>query len=57
MIQHVCRQAPCFKSKFITADLARLFSQSDSEEDFEGFSEDEEEEDRRSFYTRRNAKV
>uniref|UniRef100_A0AAQ4RJ32 Zinc-finger domain-containing protein n=1 Tax=Gasterosteus aculeatus aculeatus TaxID=481459 RepID=A0AAQ4RJ32_GASAC len=54
MIQHVCRQAPCFKSKFITAELARLFSQSDSEEDFEGFSEDEEEEDRRSFYTRRN---
>ncbi|XP_077362527.1 cell division cycle-associated 7-like protein isoform X2 [Festucalex cinctus] len=30
-----------FKSKFITAELARLFSQSDSEEDFEGFSEDE----------------
>uniref|UniRef100_A0A672HIL9 Cell division cycle associated 7 like n=1 Tax=Salarias fasciatus TaxID=181472 RepID=A0A672HIL9_SALFA len=35
--------APCFKSKFITAELARLFSQSDSEEDFEGFSENEEE--------------
>ncbi|XP_077937875.1 cell division cycle-associated 7-like protein isoform X2 [Gasterosteus aculeatus] len=50
-------KAPCFKSKFITAELARLFSQSDSEEDFEGFSEDEEEEDRRSFYTRRNAKL
>ncbi|XP_024121190.2 cell division cycle-associated 7-like protein [Oryzias melastigma] len=33
--------APCFKSKFITAELAHLFSQSDSEE-FEGFSEDEE---------------
>ncbi|XP_034561157.1 cell division cycle-associated 7-like protein [Notolabrus celidotus] len=33
-----------FKSKFITTELARLFSQSDSEEEFEGFSEDEEEE-------------
>ncbi|XP_074542905.1 cell division cycle-associated 7-like protein isoform X2 [Halichoeres trimaculatus] len=32
-----------FKSKFITSELAHLFSQSDSEEDFEGFSEDEEE--------------
>ncbi|KAF0024742.1 hypothetical protein F2P81_023544 [Scophthalmus maximus] len=40
-------KAPCFKSKFITAELARLFSQSDSEEEFEGFSEDEEEEDKR----------
>ncbi|XP_077446312.1 cell division cycle-associated 7-like protein [Stigmatopora argus] len=30
-----------FKSKFITAELAQLFSHSDSEEDFEGFSEDE----------------
>uniref|UniRef100_A0A3P8TJF2 Cell division cycle associated 7 like n=1 Tax=Amphiprion percula TaxID=161767 RepID=A0A3P8TJF2_AMPPE len=39
-------KAPCFKSKFITAELARLFSQSDSEEEFEGFSEDEEEEGR-----------
>ncbi|KAM3595908.1 uncharacterized protein V6R79_005159 [Siganus canaliculatus] len=39
-------KAPCFKSKFITAELARLFSQSDSEEEeFEGFSDDEEEED------------
>uniref|UniRef100_UPI0037E7E007 cell division cycle-associated 7-like protein n=1 Tax=Semicossyphus pulcher TaxID=241346 RepID=UPI0037E7E007 len=37
-------KAPCFKSKFITAELAHLFSQSDSEEEFEGFSEDEEEE-------------
>ena len=32
----------CYKSKFITAELARLFSQSDDEEDFEGFSEEEE---------------
>ncbi|XP_035537293.1 cell division cycle-associated 7-like protein [Morone saxatilis] len=36
-------KTPCFKSKFITAELAHLFSQSDSEEEFEGFSEDEEE--------------
>ncbi|XP_037330263.2 cell division cycle-associated 7-like protein [Pungitius pungitius] len=50
-------KAPCFKSKFITAELARLFSQSDSEEDFEGFSEDEEGEDRRSFYQRQNTKL
>ncbi|XP_072226975.1 cell division cycle-associated 7-like protein [Leuresthes tenuis] len=34
-------KAPCFKSKFITAELAHLFSQSDSEEEFEGFSEEE----------------
>ncbi|KAM8839978.1 cell division cycle-associated 7-like protein [Spinachia spinachia] len=51
-------KAPCFKSKFITAELARLFSQSDSEEDFDGFVEDEEEEaeeeDRRYFYKRQN---
>ncbi|XP_017280572.1 cell division cycle-associated 7-like protein [Kryptolebias marmoratus] len=39
-------KAPTFKSKFITAELARLFSQSDSEEEFEGFSEDEVDEDR-----------
>ncbi|RVE66983.1 hypothetical protein OJAV_G00112640 [Oryzias javanicus] len=39
--------ALCFKSKFITAELARLFSQSDSEEEFEGFNEDEE--DRLSY--------
>ncbi|CAL8296401.1 unnamed protein product [Lota lota] len=32
----------CYKSKFITADLARLFSQSDDEEEFEGFSDAEE---------------
>lgn len=40
------QQAQCFKSKFITAELAHLFSQSDSEEEFEGFSEDEEEDSR-----------
>ncbi|KAL7382576.1 hypothetical protein ABVT39_024567 [Epinephelus coioides] len=45
-------KVPCFKSKFITAELARLFSQSDSEEEFEGFSEDEEDEDRGSFNKR-----
>ncbi|KAF1381518.1 hypothetical protein PFLUV_G00154830 [Perca fluviatilis] len=52
-------KAPCFKSKFITAELARLFSQSDSEEEFEGFSEEEEEEeeDRRSFNKRLKTKV
>ncbi|XP_028256214.1 cell division cycle-associated 7-like protein [Parambassis ranga] len=38
-------KAPCFKSKFITAELAYLFSQSDSEEEFEGFSSSDEEED------------
>ncbi|XP_061884805.1 cell division cycle-associated 7-like protein isoform X1 [Entelurus aequoreus] len=38
-----------FKSKFITAELARLFSQSDSEEEFEGFSEEEESVDRKRF--------
>lgn len=31
-----------FQSKFITTELAELFSQSDSEEEFEGFSEDED---------------
>ncbi|XP_019721795.1 cell division cycle-associated 7-like protein [Hippocampus comes] len=36
-----------FKSKFITAELARLFSQSDSEEEFEGFDEDDARVDRR----------
>lgn len=41
------KQASRFKSKFITAELAQLFSQSDSEDEFEGFSEDEEKEDRR----------
>lgn len=39
-------KAPRFKSKFITAELACLFSQSDSEEDFEGFSDNEEEKGR-----------
>ena len=34
----------CYKSKFITAELARLFSQSDDEEEFEGFGDEEEEE-------------
>lgn len=51
--RYVCQQAPCFKSKFITAELARLFSQSDSEEEFEGFSEDEEEEDDRGCRSKR----
>lgn len=41
-------KAPRFKSKFITAELACLFSQSDSEEDFEGFSDNEEEIGKRS---------
>ncbi|XP_054462313.1 cell division cycle-associated 7-like protein [Anoplopoma fimbria] len=52
-------KAQCFKSKFITAELARLFSQSDSEEEFEGFSEDEEEEeeDRGSFNKRLKTKL
>ncbi|KAM9738381.1 cell division cycle-associated 7-like protein [Menidia menidia] len=36
-------KAPAFKSKFISPELARLFSQSDSEEEFEGFDEEEEE--------------
>lgn len=31
-----------FQSKFITSELAQLFSQSDSEEEFEGFTEDED---------------
>nr|XP_015811366.2 cell division cycle-associated 7-like protein isoform X1 [Nothobranchius furzeri] len=34
-------KAATFKSKFITAELAHLFSQSDSEEEFEGFSEED----------------
>ncbi|XP_069032337.1 cell division cycle-associated 7-like protein [Embiotoca jacksoni] len=51
-------KAPCFKSKFITAELARLFSQSDSEEEFEGFSEDEgEEEDSGHFNQRLKTRV
>ncbi|KAK5855198.1 hypothetical protein PBY51_005326 [Eleginops maclovinus] len=50
-------KAPCFKSKFITAELACLFSQSDSEEEFEGFSEDEEEEERGTFNKRLKTKM
>lgn len=42
----ICQQALCFKSKFITAEIALLFSQSDSEEEFEGFSDVEEEDDK-----------
>uniref|UniRef100_A0A8C6SFN9 Cell division cycle associated 7b n=1 Tax=Neogobius melanostomus TaxID=47308 RepID=A0A8C6SFN9_9GOBI len=38
-------KSPHFRSKFITPELTRLFSQSDSEEEFEGFSEEEEEEE------------
>ncbi|XP_028317305.1 cell division cycle-associated 7-like protein [Gouania willdenowi] len=36
-------KTPHFKSKFITAELAHLFSQSDSEEEFVGFTDCEEE--------------
>ncbi|XP_004548003.3 cell division cycle-associated 7-like protein [Maylandia zebra] len=50
-------KAPCFKSKYITAELAHLFTQSDSEEDFEGFSDDEEEEDRGRFNKQLRTKV
>ncbi|KAK5883765.1 hypothetical protein CesoFtcFv8_020061 [Champsocephalus esox] len=50
-------KAPCFKSKFITAELALLFSQSDSEEEFEGFSEDEEEQERGTFNKRLKNKM
>ncbi|KAG7245020.1 hypothetical protein INR49_023586, partial [Caranx melampygus] len=50
-------QAPRFKSKYITAELARLFSQSDSEEEFEGFSEDEDEECRRNSNKRMKTKM
>ncbi|XP_023268029.1 cell division cycle-associated 7-like protein [Seriola lalandi dorsalis] len=50
-------KASRFKSKFITAELARLFSQSDSEEEFEGFSEDEEEEGRRNCNKRMKTKI
>lgn len=39
------KQVPSFKSTYITAELALLFSQSDSEEEFEGFSEEEEEDE------------
>lgn len=37
---------------YITAELALLFSQSDSEEEFEGFSEDEEEEEEEEYCKR-----
>ncbi|XP_034016642.1 cell division cycle-associated 7-like protein isoform X2 [Thalassophryne amazonica] len=47
----------CFKSKFITAELAHLFSQSDSEEEFEGFSEAEEQEDTGRFNKRVKTKM
>lgn len=46
------QQVPSFKSTYITAELALLFSQSDSEEEFEGFSEEEEEEDEEGFCSR-----
>lgn len=36
------QQVPSFKSTYITAELALLFSQSDSEEEFEGFREEED---------------
>nr|XP_057902898.1 cell division cycle-associated 7-like protein [Doryrhamphus excisus] len=49
MARRIKSKALRFKSKFITAELARLFSQSDSEEEFEGFSEEEERVDRRHF--------
>ncbi|XP_071776288.2 cell division cycle-associated 7-like protein [Centroberyx gerrardi] len=50
-------KAPCFKSKFITAELAHLFSQSDSEEEeFEGFSDEEEEEEEEQEERRRFSK-
>lgn len=45
-VLYICQQAPRFKSKFITAEIALLFSQSDSEEEFEGFSDVEEEDDK-----------
>lgn len=56
-VHNVCLQAPCFKSKFITAELAHLFSQSDSEEEFEGFSDGEEEEEGGCFNERLKTKV
>ncbi|KAM7384151.1 hypothetical protein PAMA_011478 [Pampus argenteus] len=50
-------KALCFKSKFITAELAHLFSQSDSEEEFEGFSDGEAEEDVGCFNKRLKTKM
>ncbi|KAK7898686.1 hypothetical protein WMY93_019539 [Mugilogobius chulae] len=35
-------KTPKFQSRFITPELTQLFSQSDSEEEFEGFSEEDE---------------
>lgn len=35
-------KSPRFRSKFITPELTQLFSQSDSEEEFEGFTEDQD---------------
>ncbi|XP_054618808.1 cell division cycle-associated 7-like protein [Dunckerocampus dactyliophorus] len=55
MANNIKSKALRFKSKFITAELARLFSQSDSEDEFEGFSEEEEKVDRRHFNKRFNA--
>ncbi|XP_032435707.1 cell division cycle-associated 7-like protein [Xiphophorus hellerii] len=49
--------AQTFKSKYITAELAHLFTQSDSEEEFEGFSEDEAAEDRGCFQKQQKTKV
>ncbi|XP_012715504.2 cell division cycle-associated 7-like protein [Fundulus heteroclitus] len=49
--------APAFKSQYITAELAHLFSQSDSEEEFEGFAEDDAEEDGGRFQRRQKANV
>lgn len=45
-VLYICQQASRFKSKFITAEIALLFSESDSEEEFEGFSDVEEEVDK-----------
>lgn len=49
--------ASAFKSQYITAELAHLFSQSDSEEEFEGFSEDEAEEERGCFQKQQRTMV
>ncbi|KAM9385607.1 cell division cycle-associated 7-like protein isoform 2-T2 [Pholidichthys leucotaenia] len=51
-------KTPRFKSKYITAELAHLFSQSDSEnEEFEGFSPDEDQQSRGCFNKRSKTKV
>ncbi|MEQ2306421.1 hypothetical protein AMECASPLE_008138 [Ameca splendens] len=49
--------ATSFKSQYITAELAHLFSQSDNEEEFEGFSEDDAEKDRGCFQKQQKTKV